>query len=176
MFTRKIIMRKYHHLIVVCLILLLTSFSTSQPTFKDELNQSLMDDATISVIQDGEIAVVNIWATWCGPCIREIPELNELVSEYKGKNVRFLAFSAESASVFDAFLEKRPNFKFDYELSFANRKSLEMLLGLDKQYQGRAIPLHILINKEGQVENVFVGASPENIEKIKDFLAIHAKN
>ncbi len=169
-------MKNYYLLILSLLIFLFVSFVSSDATFKEKLNQTLSVDSTISVIQPGEIAVVNIWATWCGPCIREIPELNELVAEYKDKNVRFLAFSAEDNGVFEKFLVKRPEFKFNYELSFGNKKSIETLMALDKEYQGRAIPLHILINKQGDVVGVFVGASPENIARIRLFLENQTKN
>jgi thiol-disulfide isomerase/thioredoxin len=168
-------MKKFNLFLFALVMVLLTSFVSADVTFKEKLNDALAVDDTIPVIQKGEIAVINIWATWCGPCIREIPELNELVANYKNKNVRFLAFSAEAPSVFETFKGKRPEFTFDYELSFANKKSIEMIMALDKEYQGRAIPLHVLINEEGEVANVFVGASPENIEKIKGFLALHAK-
>jgi thiol-disulfide isomerase/thioredoxin len=169
-------MKKYILLFFVSLTIFLSSSVGRDSTFKEKLNQSLAGDATIPLIEKGEIAVINIWATWCGPCIREIPELNELVAKYQGKNVRFLAFSAESPTVFETFKVKRPDFRFDYELSFGNKKSIEALLALDQEYKGRAIPLHVLINKEGEVAGVFVGASSENIEKIKEFLATHVKS
>jgi thiol-disulfide isomerase/thioredoxin len=138
--------------------------------FKAEFNNALKKNADIAELAPGEAAVINIWATWCGPCIKEIPEMNELVHQYKDRNVRFLAFSNESESTYKSFLKKRSNFQFDYELSFGDSRSISMLKALDKQRGGTAIPLHILINKAGEVEEVFIGASPANIQKIKSFL------
>lgn len=142
--------------------------------FKEELNQALKKNATIPQLASGEAAVINIWATWCGPCIREIPEMNEIVQEYKDQNVRFLAFSKEPLSTYNTFLKKKPGFQFDYELSFGDLQSINLIKALDKQRGGTAIPLHILINRDGEVEEVFIGASPANIQKIKGFLKKHA--
>ena len=118
--------------------------------------------------------LVDFWATWCGPCIREIPEMNKIVEEYEGQNVRFLAFSDEPMSTFNAFQKKRPDFEFAYEISFGNQKAINLLKSLEKQRGGSAIPIHILIDKEGQVVDVFIGASSANIQKIKRFLNEHA--
>ncbi|MFN3803369.1 TlpA family protein disulfide reductase [Belliella pelovolcani] len=155
--------------LLTCLLLINTGANDNN-NFKAEFNNALKKNADISELAQGEAAVINIWATWCGPCIREIPEMNELVQEYSNKNVRFLAFSNEPMSTYKSFLKKRPDFKFDYELSFGDARSISLLKALDKQRGGTAIPLHILINKDGEVEEVFIGASPANIQKIKTFL------
>lgn len=142
--------------------------------YKEEMNKTLGKNSGIAELARGEVAVINIWATWCGPCIREIPEMNKIVKEYAGQNVRFLAFSGEPMSTFKAFQKKRPEFEFDYEISFGNQKAINLLKSLEKQRGGSAIPIHILIDKEGQVADVFIGASSANIQKIKDFLNEHA--
>lgn len=43
----------------------------------------------------GKVTVVNLWATWCGPCVIEMPTLAKLASEYKGKPVEVLAISVD---------------------------------------------------------------------------------
>jgi thiol-disulfide isomerase/thioredoxin len=142
--------------------------------YKEEMNKTLGKNSEIAELSSGEVAVINIWATWCGPCIREIPEMNKIVKEYEGQNVRFLAFSDEPMSTFNAFQKKRPDFEFAYEISFGNQKAINLLKSLEKQRGGSAIPIHILIDKEGQVVDVFIGASSANIQKIKRFLNEHA--
>ena len=157
-------------LILLTCLLLVNPEVNDNNNFKAEFNSALKKNADISELATGEAAVINIWATWCGPCIKEIPEMNELVHEYKDNNIRFLAFSNEPMSTYKSFLKKRPGFQFDYELSFGDARSISLLKALDKQRGGTAIPLHILINKDGEVEEVFIGASPANIQKIKTFL------
>lgn len=154
--------------------LLFPSNEKESANYKEEINKTFGKKSEIAELAAGEIAVINVWATWCGPCIREIPEMNKIVEEYEGQNVRFLAFSDEPMSTFNAFQKKRPDFEFAYEISFGNQKAINLLKSLEKQRGGSAIPIHILIDKEGQVVDVFIGASSANIQKIKRFLNEHA--
>lgn len=144
-------------------------FSPPVESFRDYLN-GFIDEDDISPLLEDEILVINLWATWCGPCIQEIPELNELVDKYQDQNVRFLAFSDESKADFEKFRTRRPSFEFNFEKSFDNSEALEALMKLDKEYQGRAIPLHILVTKDGNVKEVFVGGSKYNIQRIESFI------
>ncbi|WP_050977530.1 TlpA family protein disulfide reductase [Nitritalea halalkaliphila] len=142
--------------------------------FRETLNTHLEKEG-LAPIAEGEIVVINLWATWCGPCIKEIPELNELVEKYEGKAVRFIALTKEDRSIFDRYVERKPDFSFLYEHSFNNLQALELIAAQDKKYQGRAIPLHAILDAEGKLVEVFVGASPENTAKIANFLAKNAK-
>lgn len=54
----------------------------------------------------GKVIVVNFWATWCPPCIAELPHLNDLYKDYN-EEVVFLFISNEDAEVVNAFLNKR---------------------------------------------------------------------
>lgn len=143
--------------------------------FREYLNGFIGGD-DISPLMEDEVLVINLWATWCGPCIQEIPELNELVDKYQDKKVRFLAFSDESIEVFEKFQKRRPSFEFNFEKIFENSEALEALMKLDKEYQGRAIPLHILVKKDGSVKEVFVGGSKYNIQRIESFIKKELKS
>ncbi len=56
----------------------------------------------------GKVLVLEFWATWCGPCVREIPFLNKLTHSFKDKPVRFISITDEPESVIRPFLEKKP--------------------------------------------------------------------
>lgn len=49
----------------------------------------------------GKYVYVEVWATWCGPCIREMPELKSLIAEYKGKNIVFVSISVDEKKNYD---------------------------------------------------------------------------
>lgn len=51
-----------------------------------------------SVFADAKITMVNIWATYCGPCLSEMPELGELASEYKDKNVQIIGVVSDASA------------------------------------------------------------------------------
>ena len=141
----------------------------AKPTVKDRLNKMLKKD-DIPELGENEMVVINLWATWCAPCIQEIPALNQLAKDYGDKGVRFLAFSEEAPSTYRKFLDRRSVFRFDYEQSFGNGNLVRYLKTLDRQNQGRAIPIHILIKRDGSIAEVMTGASHVNLVKIKAFL------
>jgi thiol-disulfide isomerase/thioredoxin len=63
----------------------------------------------------GKVVVLNLWATWCAPCVTEMPTLAKLQSEYAGKPVMVVPISVDSASDVDkarAFIGQHPPLKF----------------------------------------------------------------
>ncbi len=60
---------------------------------------------------DQKIVILNIWATWCPPCRKEMPELDKLQKTYKDKSVMVLALSDEDPGVINNYLTKN-NFSF----------------------------------------------------------------
>lgn len=149
----------------------------TEENFREYLNEFIVED-DISPLMEDEILVINLWATWCGPCIQEIPELNKLVEKYRDQNIRFLAFTDEGKEVFEKFQKRRPSFEFKFENSFENMEAIAVLMKLDKEYQGRAIPVHILVKKDGSVKDVFVGGSKYDLQRIERFIKkeIRSKN
>ena len=49
----------------------------------------------------GKYVYVDVWATWCGPCIREIPSLKEVETDYHGKNIEFVSISIDAAKDYE---------------------------------------------------------------------------
>ncbi|MFT3694549.1 MAG: TlpA disulfide reductase family protein [Kofleriaceae bacterium] len=63
----------------------------------------------------GKVVVVNFWATWCGPCKKEIPDLSKLSDKYKDKGVVFLGIMADNPAPSDNDLL---NFQSDFMMSY----------------------------------------------------------
>lgn len=55
----------------------------------------------------GKTVVLEFWATWCGPCVANLPHLNELAESLDGSKVRFISVTDESPEVVQGFLAKR---------------------------------------------------------------------
>ena len=56
----------------------------------------------------GKAVVLEIWATWCGPCVGAIPHLNELAEKFKDRPIVFLSVTNEEPAVVEGLLKKRP--------------------------------------------------------------------
>ena len=106
----------------------------------------------------GKVLLVNLWATWCGPCRMETPELVKLNKEFRDRGVEMIGLSTEdpdasSQSVSDFVRE----YKVDYQIGWATR---EVALGL---MQGRTnIPQSFIIARDGRIVKRFIGFHPQS--------------
>ncbi len=110
----------------------------------------------------GKVIVLNFWATWCGPCRKEIPDFIELHQEMKNDGVIFAGISLDK----EGWEKVRPyanNMGINYPVMVDNGK-------VSRQYGPiRVIPTTLIINKKGQVEYVAPGMLTK--EKLKPILS-----
>lgn len=64
-------------------------------TIDEPLQSILEQDDLLTDESNNRIYVINLWATWCKPCMKEIPHLNQLVEKYEEDGVLFLAINGE---------------------------------------------------------------------------------
>jgi thiol-disulfide isomerase/thioredoxin len=114
-----------------------------------------------------KLIVINRWATWCGPCIQEIPDLNELVEAYEDAGVLFVAISDESAETVEGWFATRPEVEFNYKLIHGDRELVRLLDAFDEQNGGSSIPYHLIFSPEWELLDGWVGASDRNIMEMK---------
>jgi thiol-disulfide isomerase/thioredoxin len=101
----------------------------------------------------GKVIVINLWASWCGPCRREIPEYEKVRTEYSGRNVEFIALTTEdpatSAGRVNKFVR---DVQFGFRLGWADSVMARTLMN------GRgAIPQTLVIDGEGRVITHWAG-------------------
>jgi cytochrome c biogenesis protein CcmG, thiol:disulfide interchange protein DsbE len=106
----------------------------------------------------GKVLLVNLWATWCGPCRMETPELVKLNKEFRDRGVEMIGLSTEdpnaSAQSVSNFVRE---YKVDYQIGWATP---EVALGL---MQGRTnIPQSFIITRDGRIMRRFIGFSPQS--------------
>jgi thiol-disulfide isomerase/thioredoxin len=91
------------------LVVLFTFISAQQKTNQPEvINFEQLRNKTIS--KDGTLYVVNFWATWCKPCVQEIPYFEDVSKKYAGKKVKVLLLSLDFLSEkekVNAFIERK---------------------------------------------------------------------
>ena len=97
---------------------------------------------------EGKVVVLNLWATYCPPCIKELPTLASLQATYRDRGLVVLALSDEPAEKVQAFLKRHP-----VELTSGYLESLEWL----KPEEFR--PFTLIIDRQGILRDHFFGDS-----------------
>ena len=96
----------------------------------------------------GKILVLNFWATWCPPCISELPSLNAMAAELKGDGVVVLGISVDKdKDAYDRFLKK-------IRLHFATARDPEG--GIMADYGTSKVPETYVIGRDGKVLEKFI--------------------
>mgnify|MGYP000281789816 FL=1 len=93
----------------------------------------------------GKVLVVNFWASWCPPCVEEMPTLDKLQQEFFQQNVLFVGIGIDSPSNIREFLEKTP-VNYPIVIGGLEGSNLSKQLG---NSQG-ALPYTIIINAQGK--------------------------
>ncbi|UKJ06015.1 TlpA family protein disulfide reductase [Solitalea lacus] len=111
-----------------------------------------LDGKSLSFEQlKGKVIVVNFWFTTCAPCLKELPELNEIAEYYKqNPNVVFLAFSTDKKEKVELFLAKR---EFNYQQVVDAEKQIEEL-------EIGTFPTNLIITPQGKTQFIVGGFIP----------------
>jgi thiol-disulfide isomerase/thioredoxin len=109
----------------------------------------------------GSVTVINFWATWCGPCMEELPLLSRLSQDYAGRKVRFVAISADEAPD-----NPKTRAKIDQFLSH-QKLTMEVWLGadldmLDRLNLGNILPATVILDEQGEVIARVMGEAHED--------------
>jgi thiol-disulfide isomerase/thioredoxin len=101
----------------------------------------------------GKVLVLDLWATWCGPCKQEIPYLVQIANDYKSKGVEVIGLTSEDPEIHSEVVKKfAEDYKINYSIGWADE---EMQMGLMRGRNG--IPQTFIIGRDGKVIKHFVG-------------------
>ena len=116
-----------------------------------------LDNSTFSLADfSGKIVVVNLWATWCGPCRREVPEYEKVRKDFAGRGVEFIGLTTEDPHTSSDRVKRfARDFNFGFRLGWADRETAGTLMN------GRnAIPQTLVIAPDGRIISHWRGYSP----------------
>lgn len=125
-------------------------------------------DGTSFTVEDkkGSVLLLNLWATWCGPCRDEMPVLVQMQEDYKEKRFEIIGLNTdeEPLDLINRFSEQM---KLNYTIAWASTQMQADLINLSK-FQG--IPQTFIVDREGRLRGIFRGASPSEIKGMKDLV------
>lgn len=144
-------------------------FDEKNPVAGNEIKFSTKDvdenDIDDSVFKDSKLTVINLWGTFCAPCIEEMPDLQKLQEEYKGKlKVIGLVDSTETSDQVKQVLKEK---NITYTNIIANKELSEQLV-----HKFDYVPATLFIDSEGKVIEKFIpgGANYEIFKQYVDEL------
>ena len=140
---------------------------TGEP-FPDLSLSTLGGESTslVQILRPDRRYIINFWATWCVPCAKEMPELQELASEYGSKKVEVIGISLDDAAtheLIEGFLKQHG---IRYTVYLAGEGVVNRIFGTGEAF----IPLSFILDGAGKVEGIFPGWSSQARNRLLELL------
>jgi thiol-disulfide isomerase/thioredoxin len=126
-----------------------------------KLDATLLDTHKTLNLSDyrGKVVVLDFWASWCAPCIRSMPNLIATVGEFPNDKVQLIAVNqGEDLNTVSSVVEAK---------GWQVQVALDSLGSASRSLKIEALPQTVLVNQDGKVAAVFLGASGRLHEELK---------
>jgi peroxiredoxin len=107
----------------------------------------------------GKVVILDFWATWCGPCLQAMPQVEKVAREVEGQGVQLVAVNLQETA--------------DQIKTMLERHKLTMAVALDSdgivanKYKAVAIPQTVVVNRDGTIARLFVGGGPHFEDQLR---------
>jgi thiol-disulfide isomerase/thioredoxin len=108
----------------------------------------------------GKVVFLNFWATWCGPCVREMPSIERLHHSLQGEEVAFLLVSNEDKDTVRQFLEAK---RFDLPVYLQTGEAPEV-------FMSQSIPATYILDRNGVLVFKHIGSANWDDESCRRFI------
>ncbi len=126
-----------------------------------------LDGSTFKVAdKKGKVLLLNMWATWCGPCRSEMPTLVRMQDAHRDAGLEVIGLNTDDETV-QAINEFAADMKLNYTLVWADTGLQSALLKISK-FGG--IPQSFIVDRDGNLRGVFRGANPADVKKMEELV------
>jgi len=121
---------------------------------KEPVAVEAVDAAALSALRaggSGKVRMIHVWATWCGPCVAEFPDIVETNLRFRGRDFELITVAAEPPAMTEkvrTFLQK--HHASMRNLIFADADKYKMIEALDPEWSG-ALPYTLIVAPDGRV-------------------------
>ena len=113
----------------------------------------------------GQVIYIDFWASWCPPCLKSFPFMNELQTQYKSEGFKVIAVNLdEQQHQAESFLAKQP-VEFTVAYDNGNRDCATA-------FNLKAMPSSYLIDKKGKVRHVHLGFKSSETEQLRNLISL----
>ena len=108
------------------------------------------------VYKNANLTVINIWATWCSPCVKELPEIQKLADEYKdaGVNVLGVLFDSED----DGAIKNAKELLEEKGVKYTQIKATDDMLTFLEKHDVTALPTTFFVDPDGNIIDTEIGS------------------
>jgi cytochrome c biogenesis protein CcmG, thiol:disulfide interchange protein DsbE len=127
------------------------------------------DSISLRTAYKGHVTLINIWATWCGPCRKEMPSIERLYTAYQARGFRVAAVSIDEGD--DSAVTA-----YGRDMSLTFDMLHDQSGNIQQAYQTIGVPQSFLIDRDGRVAYTSLGAdewdSPEMRQRVEQLLTV----
>lgn len=149
---QRIMKKNYFSLLINCLLtgiiiyLAYQKLVVHRPQQQINVNELVLEDENGEIVNwedfEGQALFINFWASWCGPCLMEMPSIQQLYEQHKNKNITFFIVNTEDAQAVENYEKKKKTGLPHYVLRHSGSIPI------------KSIPLTYLIDEKGEVKKV----------------------
>jgi cytochrome c biogenesis protein CcmG, thiol:disulfide interchange protein DsbE len=111
------------------------------------------------------VIILDFWATWCKPCLRELPHINKIYEKYKDQGLRAYAISIDDASSKSKIKPTMKRYKFKLPVLLDTNQT-----AIRKYNPSKNVPFLIVIGKDGEVIREFNGYKPGDEKLVEELV------